>query len=86
MTFHNQRDFIFFRQHRYVFSDDGKKARLQVRAVSCRVRVCRASASEPPCIATPLPVPSRHAGARAAVHVEDEVASRGGLQPDRGRV
>jgi len=28
MTFHNQRDFIFFRQHRYIF-DDPKKARLQ---------------------------------------------------------
>ena len=28
-TFHNQRDFVFFRQHRYVFSEDGKKARLQ---------------------------------------------------------
>jgi len=29
VTFHNQRDFIFFRQHRYIFSDDGKRARLQ---------------------------------------------------------
>jgi len=28
MTFHNQRDFIFFRQHRYIF-DSEKKARLQ---------------------------------------------------------
>jgi ribosome production factor 1 len=28
-TFHNQRDFIFFRQHRYVFSNDGKAASLQ---------------------------------------------------------
>lgn len=28
MTFHNQRDFIFFRQHRYIFEDDSK-ARLQ---------------------------------------------------------
>ena len=28
-TFHNQRDFIFFRQHRYVFEDDGKRVRLQ---------------------------------------------------------
>lgn len=28
-TFHNQRDFIFFRQHRYIFADDGKRVRLQ---------------------------------------------------------
>jgi ribosome production factor 1 len=28
-TFHNQRDFIFFRQHRYVFADGGKGVRLQ---------------------------------------------------------
>eukprot|EP01126_Amoeba_proteus_P006226 TRINITY_DN1216_c0_g1_i7.p1 TRINITY_DN1216_c0_g1~~TRINITY_DN1216_c0_g1_i7.p1 ORF type:complete len:120 (+),score=24.64 TRINITY_DN1216_c0_g1_i7:655-1014(+) len=28
ITFHNQRDFIFFRQHRYIF-DDVKNARLQ---------------------------------------------------------
>lgn len=34
VTFHNQRDFVFFRHHRYIFDDDdkrrdGKKARLQ---------------------------------------------------------
>jgi len=29
VTFHNQRDFIFVRHHRYMFSDDGKKANLQ---------------------------------------------------------
>lgn len=28
-TFHNQRDFVFFRQHRYVFKDDGSGVRLQ---------------------------------------------------------
>ena len=28
-TFHNQRDFIFFRQHRYIFASEGKKVRLQ---------------------------------------------------------
>lgn len=28
-TFHNQRDFIFFRHHRYIFGEDGTKARLQ---------------------------------------------------------
>jgi len=28
VTFHNQRDFIFFRRHRYIFKD-GKKANLQ---------------------------------------------------------
>ena len=28
-TFHNQRDFIFFRQHRYIFENEGKKVRLQ---------------------------------------------------------
>ena len=28
VTFHNQRDFIFFRRHRYIFEDE-KKARLQ---------------------------------------------------------
>lgn len=28
-TFHNQRDFLFFRRHRYVFSEDGKRATLQ---------------------------------------------------------
>lgn len=29
VTFHNQRDFIFFRHHRYGFDADGKKARLK---------------------------------------------------------
>jgi ribosome production factor 1 len=29
VTFHNQRDFIFFRQHRYEFTEDGKRANLQ---------------------------------------------------------
>eukprot|EP00474_Spongospora_subterranea_P008168 CRZ08626.1 hypothetical protein [Spongospora subterranea] len=29
VTFHNQRDFIFFRQHRYVFDDAGKMVDLQ---------------------------------------------------------
>lgn len=29
VTFHNQRDFIFVRRHRYIFDDAGKKARLQ---------------------------------------------------------
>jgi len=29
VTFHNQRDFVFMRHHRYIFSDDGKRARLQ---------------------------------------------------------
>jgi ribosome production factor 1 len=28
VTFHNQRDFIFFRQHRYIF-DSAEKVRLQ---------------------------------------------------------
>mmetsp|Transcript_6563 Transcript_6563/g.14433 ORF Transcript_6563/g.14433 Transcript_6563/m.14433 type:complete len:88 (-) Transcript_6563:33-296(-) len=28
VTFHNQRDFVFFRHHRYIF-DSAKKARLQ---------------------------------------------------------
>lgn len=28
-TFHNQRDFIFFRQHRYMFTKEGTKAELQ---------------------------------------------------------
>mmetsp|Transcript_22392 Transcript_22392/g.43911 ORF Transcript_22392/g.43911 Transcript_22392/m.43911 type:complete len:300 (+) Transcript_22392:460-1359(+) len=28
VTFHNQRDFIFVRHHRYQFTEDGKKARL----------------------------------------------------------
>ncbi len=28
-TFHNQRDFIFFRHHRYIFAEDGTRARLQ---------------------------------------------------------
>lgn len=28
-TFHNQRDFIFFRHHRYIFKEDGSRARLQ---------------------------------------------------------
>ena len=28
-TFHNQRDFIFFRRHRYIFDDEGKKCDLQ---------------------------------------------------------
>lgn len=28
-TFHNQRDFIFFRHHRYIFSEAGKKVNLQ---------------------------------------------------------
>jgi ribosome production factor 1 len=29
VTFHNQRDFVFFRHYRYVFKDDGSKCRLQ---------------------------------------------------------
>ena len=29
VTFHNQRDYIFFRQHRYVFAHDGSGATLQ---------------------------------------------------------
>jgi hypothetical protein len=29
VTFHNQRDYIFFRHHRYIFSDSGKKVRMQ---------------------------------------------------------
>eukprot|EP00920_Eleutheroschizon_duboscqi_P042019 GHVT01100712.1.p1 GENE.GHVT01100712.1~~GHVT01100712.1.p1 ORF type:complete len:367 (+),score=96.54 GHVT01100712.1:195-1295(+) len=29
VTFHNQRDFVFFRQHRYVFKKEGKKCSLQ---------------------------------------------------------
>jgi ribosome production factor 1 len=29
VTFHNQRDFIFFRRHRYVFEDGGTRARMQ---------------------------------------------------------
>ena len=28
-TFHNQRDFIFFRQHRYEFTENGDRANLQ---------------------------------------------------------
>ena len=28
-TFHNQRDFIFFRHHRYLFDEEGKKTSLQ---------------------------------------------------------
>ena len=29
VTFHNQRDFVFIRRHRYIFDDAGNKARLQ---------------------------------------------------------
>lgn len=29
VTFHNQRDFIFVRRHRYIFGEDGKRVRLQ---------------------------------------------------------
>jgi len=29
ITFHNQRDYIFFRHHRYIYSDDLKKVNLQ---------------------------------------------------------
>lgn len=29
VTFHNQRDYIFIRHHRYIFTEDGKKANLQ---------------------------------------------------------
>jgi len=29
VTFHNQRDFIFIRRHRYVFDDEGNKVSLQ---------------------------------------------------------
>mmetsp|Transcript_36 Transcript_36/g.38 ORF Transcript_36/g.38 Transcript_36/m.38 type:complete len:329 (+) Transcript_36:75-1061(+) len=29
VTFHNQRDFIFVRHHRYIFDDEGNKCRLQ---------------------------------------------------------
>jgi len=48
VTFHNQRDFIFFRHHRYIFEERQKKekgkkekatfvkARLQVRRLAAR--------------------------------------------------
>jgi len=29
ITFHNQRDFVFFRHHRYEFNEDGSRANLQ---------------------------------------------------------
>jgi len=29
VTYHNQRDFIFFRQHRYIFTEDLEKVNLQ---------------------------------------------------------
>jgi len=29
VTFHNQRDFVFFRHHRYIFNENGSKASLQ---------------------------------------------------------
>ena len=29
VTFHNQRDYIFFRHHRYIFSEDYQKVHLQ---------------------------------------------------------
>lgn len=29
VTFHNQRDFIFFRRHRYIFDDQGKRVNVQ---------------------------------------------------------
>lgn len=29
VTFHNQRDFIFFRRHRYIFDDQGKRVNMQ---------------------------------------------------------
>jgi len=29
VTFHNQRDFIFFRHHRYIFEDEGQTVRMQ---------------------------------------------------------
>jgi len=29
ITFHNQRDFIFFRHHRYIFKDEGTDVALQ---------------------------------------------------------
>ena len=29
ITLHNQRDFIFFRHHRYIFNEDGSRANLQ---------------------------------------------------------
>jgi len=29
VTFHNQRDFVFMRHHRYEFNEDGSRANLQ---------------------------------------------------------
>lgn len=29
VTFHNQRDYIFFRRHRYIFEEEGEKVRMQ---------------------------------------------------------
>jgi len=29
VTFHNQRDFIFVRRHRYIFNDENKMVRMQ---------------------------------------------------------
>jgi ribosome production factor 1 len=33
VTFHNQRDFIFFRQHRYIFEEQSEEARKAAREV-----------------------------------------------------
>lgn len=38
ITFHNQRDFIFLRHHRYIFKDDGKRVGLQEVGPRCTLK------------------------------------------------
>ena len=42
VTFHNQRDFVFFRHHRYIFEERQKKEKGQkekVKVVKARLQV-----------------------------------------------
>ncbi|KAH1003905.1 probable ribosome production factor 1 [Dendroctonus ponderosae] len=40
VTFHNQRDFIFFRHYRYGFDEDGKRARLKELGPRFTLKLC----------------------------------------------
>jgi len=40
VTFHNQRDFIFFRHHRYIFKENEEKGKVEVNLQEIGPRFC----------------------------------------------
>ena len=77
MTLHNQRDFVFFRHHRYVFEQDerGREVKATLQELGPRFTLklkslqpgspCKSAAALLlllPQLATPAPLPARHPG------------------------